>query len=141
MGYPSRMPSPTSPDLHAWLRTPLGQRVYALERKLASEALAQVFGWQLLQIGLWGDDDGLIVDGRTQRKSVLAWHGSRPTDRPAPIRSRTDCLAVASDSVDAVMLPPVKVKGKADEQKILRVTAVKPVMATRTPPPGVPWRG
>src|SRR5690606_24234689 len=92
-------------DLHAWLRSPLGRRVYLLERKLASEALAQVFGWQLLQIGLWGDEDGLIADARTQRRSVLAWHGTRSSDRPAPIRSRTDALAIASDSVDAVMLP------------------------------------
>ena len=92
-------------DLHHWLRTPLGQRVYALERKLASEALAQVFGWQLLQIGLWGDDDGLIADARTQRRSVLAWHGDRIGSMKSAIRSRTDSLAIASDSVDAVMLP------------------------------------
>jgi SAM-dependent methyltransferase len=93
------------PDLQSWLRGALGQRVYTLERKIAAEALAQVFGWQLLQIGLWGDDDGLLAEGRTQRKAVLAWHGSRPGDRPAPIRSRTDSLAIASDSVDAVVLP------------------------------------
>src|ERR1041384_5337069 len=92
------------PDLQAWLRTPLGQRGYMLERKLAAETLAQVFGWQLLQIGLWGDDDGLLAEGRTQRKAVLAWHGSRPGDRPPAIRSRTDSLAIASDSVDAVVL-------------------------------------
>jgi SAM-dependent methyltransferase len=36
---------------------------------------------------------------------VLAWLGSRPADRPAPIRSRTDSLAIASDCVDAVVLP------------------------------------
>src|SRR5688572_2660166 len=94
-----------SPDLHSWLRSALGQRVYARERKLATEALAQVFGWQLLQIGLWGDDDGLLAEGRTQRKAVLAWHGSRPFGRPAAIRSRTDSLAIGSDSVDAVLLP------------------------------------
>lgn len=94
-----------STDLQMWLRSPLGQRVYALERKLASEALAQVFGWQLLQIGLWGDDDGLIAEGRTQRRSVLAWHGTRVNGRTAAIRSRTDSLAIASDSVDAVVLP------------------------------------
>jgi SAM-dependent methyltransferase len=99
------MPAPATPDLHAWLRTPLGQRVYALERKLASEALAQVFGWQMLQIGLWGDDDGLLTDARTQRRSVLAWHGARPADRPPAILSRTDSLAIASDSIDAVILP------------------------------------
>lgn len=99
------MPDSHATDLPSWLRTPLGQRVYALERKIAGEALAQVFGWQLLQIGLWGDDDGLIAEARTQRKSILAWHGSRPADRPAPIRSRTDALAIASDSLDAVVLP------------------------------------
>ena len=53
-----------------------------------------MFGWQLLQIGLWGDDDGLLAEARTQRKSVLAWHGSRPGGRPprsarAPIRWRS----------------------------------------------------
>jgi SAM-dependent methyltransferase len=99
------MSEPSAIDLHAWLRSPLGQRVYALERKLAGEALAQVFGWQLLQIGQWGDDDGLLAEARTQRKSVLAWHGARPSGTATAIRSRTDSLAIASDSVDAVLLP------------------------------------
>jgi SAM-dependent methyltransferase len=99
------MSAPLTDELHSWLNSPLGQRVYALERKLASEALAQVFGWQLLQIGLWGEDDGLIADGRTQRKSVLAWHGRRAGEHSGVIRSRTDSLAVASDSIDAVLLP------------------------------------
>lgn len=99
------MAESTSTDLHSWLRSPLGQQVYALERKLATEALAQVFGWQLLQIGLWGDDDGLIADARTQRRTVLAWHGQRGDSPRGTIRSRTDSLAIASDSVDAVMLP------------------------------------
>lgn len=99
------MAEPSALDLHAWLRSPLGQRVYALERKIASEALAQVFGWQLLQIGQWGDDDGLLSEARTQRKSVLAWHGSRRSGTVSAIRSRTDALAIQSDSVDAVLLP------------------------------------
>lgn len=100
------MSDAATPDVHSWLRAPLGQRIYALERKLASEALAQVFGWQMLQIGLWGDDDGLIADGRTQRRSVLAWHGEREGGaKPTTIRSRTDSLAIASDSIDAVLLP------------------------------------
>jgi len=99
------MKESAAPNPHDWLRTPLGRRVYQLERKVSSEALAQVFGWQLLQIGLWGDDDGLIAEARTQRRAVLAWHGPRAPERPAAIRSRTDALAIASDSVDAVMLP------------------------------------
>jgi SAM-dependent methyltransferase len=93
-----------SEQLQQWLRTPLGQRVFALESKLVSEALAQVFGWQLLQIGLWGDNDALLTDARTQRCSVLAWHGEH-TNGCAFVRSRTDALAIASDTIDAVLLP------------------------------------
>lgn len=93
-----------SDQLQQWLRSPLGQRVYALERKLVSEALSQVFGWQLLQIGLWGEDDALIADARTQRRSVLAWHGERQNGS-ALVRSRTDALAIQSDTIDAVLLP------------------------------------
>jgi SAM-dependent methyltransferase len=120
--------------LHAWLRSPLGARVYALERKLVSEALAQVFGWQLLQIGLWGDDDGLISEARTQRKTVLAWHGERgahgQTHRDeihrdgilasdTLIRSRTDSLAIGSDAADAVLLPHT-LEYEPDPHEILR---------------------
>ena len=105
----------TSAEIHTasnWLRTPVGQRVYALERKYVSEALSQVFGWQLLQIGDWpGADDGngLLADGRTQQKSIVA---RRPENFPSPngarvgrICSRIDALGIASDSVDAVLLP------------------------------------
>lgn len=105
-------------QVHEWLRTPLGARLYALERKLVSEALAQVFGWQLLQIGLWGDDDALIDDARTQRKTVLAWHGERRTNGSV-IRSRTDSLAIASDAADAVLLPHT-LEYEPDPHEILR---------------------
>jgi len=106
------------PDLQSWLRGALGQRVYTLERKIAAEALAQVFGWQLLQIGLWGDDDGLIADARTQRKTVLAWHGDREAG-DAVIRSRTDSLAIGSDAADAVLLPHT-LEYEPDPHEILR---------------------
>lgn len=105
--------------LQSWLRTSLGARLLALECKLASEILAQVFGWQLLQIGLWGDDDALIAEARTQRKSVLAWHGERASPTHPVIRSRTDALAVASDSVDAVLLPHT-LEYEPDPHEILR---------------------
>ena len=113
------MPSAPANQVHAWLRSPLGARLYALERKLVSEALAQVFGWQLLQIGLWGDDDGLIGDARTQRKTVLAWHGDRQTQGGALIRSRTDSLAIGSDAADAVLLPHT-LEYEPDPHEILR---------------------
>ena len=117
------MTSSPANRVHSWLRTPLGARLYALERKLVGEALAQVFGWQLLQIGLWGDDDGLITDARTQRKTVLAWHGDRSdaadSHRDALIRSRTDSLAIGSDAADAVLLPHT-LEYEPDPHEILR---------------------
>ena len=69
------MSAPLTKDLQAWLRTPLGRRLYALECKLAGEALAQVFGWQLLQIGLWGDDDGLITEGTASNAWIVDAEG------------------------------------------------------------------
>lgn len=123
IGYPFRMQPHRIDELHEWLRTPLGSRLYALECKQVSEALQQIFGWQLLQIGFWGEDDALLADARTQRKSVLGWHGQRfagpasgapgavahsagkTTGTVTIIRSRTDSLAIAADSVDAVLLP------------------------------------
>jgi len=106
-----------------WLRSPLGQRVYALECKHVGESLSQVFGWQLLQIGVWGDDHGLITQARTQAKSVLASAGEKialphmlsahsstgpitPTNPTIGVlQSRVDAMGIASDSVDAVLLP------------------------------------
>ena len=117
--YAYAMSQYTSSDLHAWLRTPLGQRVYALVRKLAAEALAQVFGWQLLQIGVWGADGGLISEARTQRRSVLARHEDSQTRELSTIRSRTDALAIQSDSVDAVVLPHT-LEYEPDPHQILR---------------------
>jgi SAM-dependent methyltransferase len=87
--------------LNDWLATPLGQRLYRLECRLVTETVAQVFGWQLLQIGVWGDEAGLIAEARTQRKSVLA----RSSGASVAIHSRADALPIASDSVDAVLLP------------------------------------
>lgn len=89
-----------------WLAGALGQRVYALERKLVAEALTQVFGWQLLQIGEWGEDLGLLAGARTQRKAVLGQEVLTGIHSGVMyIRSRLDALAIASDSVDAVLLP------------------------------------
>jgi hypothetical protein len=88
-----------------WLAGPLGSRVQALERRLLGEALAGVFGWQLLQIGQWGGVAALQNLARTQRFGVLDETLPELPERVLGIRSRLDSLAVASDSVDAVLLP------------------------------------
>ncbi|MBC7982744.1 MAG: methyltransferase domain-containing protein [Candidatus Obscuribacterales bacterium] len=93
-----------------------------MERKHASAALAHVFGWHLLQIGQWGDDD-LVAEARTQHKSILARgavEGLPATQQPVSrIQSRADVLGVASDSVDAVFLPHT-LEHESDPHAILR---------------------
>lgn len=104
-----------------WLGTPLGERVHALERKLLTEALSQVFGWQMLQIGHWGSSEALLADARTQRTAVLARDTINTPSEPRMLRicSRTDALAIASDSIDAVLLPHT-LEYEPDPHELLR---------------------
>jgi len=90
-----------SPQPTNWLSTPLGRRCLATEQRLVSRALERMFGEQLLQIGVWGTTDSFLPYSRTQRAASLEWRGEVAAD----LRSRTDRLAIASDSVDIVLLP------------------------------------
>lgn len=46
--------------------------------------------------------------------------------KPGETIISADTFEFVSDRVDAVALPPVRVKGKAEEQKVLRVSGLKP---------------
>lgn len=84
-----------------WLGTPLGRRCLANEQRLARRVLERVFGEQLLQIGCWGGRHTFLRYARTQRKALVDWR----TDSGADLVCDTSALAIASDSVDAVILP------------------------------------
>jgi SAM-dependent methyltransferase len=60
-----------------------------------------MFGEQLLQIGIWGGTDSFLPYARTQRAASVEWRDAIGAD----LRCHTDRLAVASDSVDIVLLP------------------------------------
>lgn len=85
-----------------WLATPLGRRCLANEQRVVRNAFERVFGEQLLQIGAWGGADAFLRHARTQRASLVCWDEAR---KDADLVSSLDHLAVASDSVDAVLLP------------------------------------
>ena len=84
-----------------WLSTPLGQRCLAAEQRLVSRALEQVFGEQFLQIGLWGRGDSFVRYARTQRTTLIEWR----THAAAQVLCDPDALAIATNSVDVVLLP------------------------------------
>ncbi|HEY7963549.1 MAG TPA: methyltransferase domain-containing protein [Steroidobacteraceae bacterium] len=88
--------------LSSWWQSPLGRGLLAAESELLGEALEDVFGWELLQIGAWGVGRELLAGSRTRGKSLIAPPG---TDCGADIVARPSLLPVMSDSVDAVLLP------------------------------------
>ena len=88
--------------LKLWWQERLGRALLAAESELLSEALEDVFGWELLQIGAWGAGRDLLCGSRTRRQTVLA-----PAMYPdgADVLARPSQLPINSDSMDAVLLP------------------------------------
>lgn len=85
----------------SWLSTPLGRRYLANEQRLTKHALERVFGEQFVQIGCWGTRDTFLRYARTQRRVIVDWRVEKSPD----VISETEQLALASDSVDVVLLP------------------------------------
>ena len=90
-----------SPAVMEWLATPLGRRCLANEQRLSRQALERVFGEQFLQIGAWGARNSFLRYARTQRRALLDWRPGVAAD----IVSNPEQLAIATDSVDVVLLP------------------------------------
>ena len=88
--------------LTAWWSGSLGRALLAAESELLGEALEDVFGWELLQIGAWGGARELLAGSRTRRQTVVAAPGF---PAGADIIGRPSLLPVSSDSVDAALLP------------------------------------
>jgi SAM-dependent methyltransferase len=89
--------------VESWLASGLGQAVLQAESELMSEALDDVFGWELLQLGTWGPREALLSGCRTRRHAVIA-HG-RFKSADADIGARLSQLPIANGAVDAVVLP------------------------------------
>ena len=71
------------------------------EALLAREALEDVFGFDLLQIGHWGQERFLLGGVRTQHATVVA----EQSYAGVALNAHFDALPFASDSIDAVLLP------------------------------------
>ncbi len=89
--------------LPTWFSSPLGARLLEQEAELAEQAVGGFFGLYALQIGCWGETDVLLRAARTQRAAVISHEASPGISlicSPAQ-------LAIASDSVDGVVLPHI----------------------------------
>jgi SAM-dependent methyltransferase len=88
--------------LSAWWDSPLGRTLLAAESELLGEALEDVFGWELLQVGAWGSSRELLGRSRSRRQSLLA---GAAFPGGADILARPSALPVMGDCIDAVLLP------------------------------------
>lgn len=107
--------NPNEHRLAEWHGSPLGALLANHERHVMSQALEDVFGLQLLQIGAWGEPGRLLQAARTQRQAAICSN----TRGGAQVCSRATELAVASDSVDAVLLPHT-LEFESDPYAVLR---------------------
>ena len=88
--------------LCAWWDTPIARALLAAESELLSEALEDVFGWELLQVGAWGSGRELLAGSRSRRQSLIAGAAFAGA---ADILARPSQLPLMSDCIDAVLLP------------------------------------
>lgn len=97
---------PNSQDRHnaliAWWQTSLGASLVSAESELLAEALEDVFGWEMLQIGAWGAERRLLTASRVRRQTMLA---PVALGCGADVLGRPSQLPVSADSIDAVLLP------------------------------------
>jgi SAM-dependent methyltransferase len=84
-----------------WFEGPLGARVLREEAALATLALDNVFGFELLQVGALGAGRHLLDGARTQHTTLLAPELTAGVTLCAPLES----LPFRSDSIDAILLP------------------------------------
>lgn len=87
--------------LESWFDSPRGTALLGLESTLVAESVEDCFGWEMLQLGAWGEGRALLRGARTRSQSLAA---VAPTSG-ADFVSRLTQLPVASDSVDTVILP------------------------------------
>ena len=119
---PDDLPELTArPD--PWLETPLGRRCLSNEQRLVRRTLDRVFGEQMVQVGVWGEPDQFLRYARTQRVALATGVGEVSDTKASEEVSDTkvsdtgaaaaiprlitepDRLAIATDSIDAILLP------------------------------------
>ena len=90
--------------LARWQAGPLGRALIGAEAELLGEALGDVFGQELLQVGCWGSGRELLARSRTRRQTVVASCPEMAAGQADLVASPAH-LPVAAGSVDAVLLP------------------------------------
>jgi SAM-dependent methyltransferase len=97
--------SQTFEVVQRWLRSPLGQALLQQEARIVEEAFDGIFGEQCLQLGFWGESRAFLKFARTQRCASIADPDDVVGDEPPDVVAQLHRLPVATDTIDAVILP------------------------------------
>jgi len=98
-------------SLHEWFETPLGQYLLAREQAYFDRAVADIFGFHALQLGLCQYD--------LLRANRMPFRCKAGTSAPARLLADMQQLPIASQSIDLLILPHV-LEFSANPHQILR---------------------
>lgn len=99
-----------------WFAEGPGKELLAAESQLLAGVLDDVFGFELLQLGSWGQTRAPLARSRTRRQTLL---GESLLPGVVDVVGRCGSLPLQSHSVDAVLLPHT-LEFAADPHTVIR---------------------
>lgn len=106
--------------LDRWFNSLLGSGLLALERAYLEQALNNLFGYHLLQIGNINNIN-LLASSRISHKIILDFYQGQEHRESSVFISDSQSIAIESDSMDVVLLPHV-LEFEASPHQLLRET-------------------
>jgi SAM-dependent methyltransferase len=114
---PDSFAPPVAHTAAIWRQTPQGRYVLAWEQERLDAALADVFGFNALQLGMPEQD--FLRANRIALRQTIAQPSDLPDDAPPHLLADFTQLPIASQSVDLLLLPHV-LEFHAEPHQILR---------------------
>ncbi len=104
--------------LRRWFARPLGRHLLEQERICINRILPKLFGYHILQIGNWGQQE-LLASSRISHKIEMLFEPCDDSAVECSLLGDEESLAIASDSMDVVVLPHV-LEFVSNPHKLLR---------------------
>lgn len=102
MTQPTSSQRPELTGLAAWYQDWPGELVSKAERKLLADWCAGLFGYQLVQLGVLGPGQDYLKGCPVRAQTLVDVAGDGTCGM---LRARPEALPIASDSIDAVLMP------------------------------------
>jgi len=117
---PGRHKQAPIPSLDAWYRSPLGRELAVRERHCLERLLCDTFGYYLLQVG-GGTGFSEAIQASRIRRHILLPAAATYYPHGLQVVAAPECFPIATDSVDAVVLPHM-LEFAHDARQVLRET-------------------